>query len=139
MKKILIVDDDRTFQVTMSNMLAMLGYDVVSASDGEEGLTKAISEKPDLVLLDIKMPKLDGLGVLKALQAAPNSPKMPILITSNQSDEGTIADGVSLGVRGYIIKSNETLETIVREVETVLNPEKKLQSVITPAGNPANE
>jgi|SRR3989344_4481971 len=121
MKKILIIDDDTTFLKAMSARLELLTYQVVTALDGEEGLSKAVSEKPDLILLDIKMPKLDGIGFLKKLRASENSPNIPILITSNLSTMDKISEGVSLGVKGYIIKSNETLDTIIKEVETILN------------------
>jgi CheY-like chemotaxis protein len=121
MKKILIIDDDQTFQKAMSAKLELLTYQVSTASDGEEGLSKAILEKPDLILLDIKMPKLDGIGFLKKLRASENIPNIPILITSNLSTIDKISESVSLGIRGYIVKSNETLDTIIKEVETILN------------------
>jgi|SRR3989344_7160832 len=122
MKKILIVDDDPIFQKTMTAKLELLAYSIVSAFDGEEGLTKAQQEKPDLILLDIKMPKLDGLSMLKKLQSNKDGQtQIPVLITSNLSSTENISEGVSLGIRGYIIKSNETLDTIVKEVETILN------------------
>ncbi|MDO8728443.1 MAG: response regulator [bacterium] len=121
MKKILIIDDDVVFQKTMSTKLELITYQVITASDGEEGLNKTISEKPDLILLDIKMPKLDGIGFLKKLHADKNTSHPPILITSNLSSMDQISEGVSLGVRGYIIKSNETLDSIVQEIKTILN------------------
>ena len=122
MKKILIIDDDLTFQKTMSAKLKLLAYDVVSAYDGEEGLSKAGTEHPDLILLDIRMPKLDGLSLLKKLQSDKDeAAKIPVLITSNLADAGNISEGVLLGIRGYIVKSNETLQTIVTAVESVLN------------------
>ena len=122
MKKILIVDDDLTFQKTMSAKLLTLNYEVLLASDGEMGLKSALSEKPDLILLDIKMPKLDGMGFLKALNANKEAGHISILITSNLSSMDTISQGAALGVKGYIIKSDESLDTIVREVESALKP-----------------
>lgn len=121
MKKILIIDDDETFQKTMAAKLGSLTYQVVSASNGKDGLDKVISEKPDLILLDIKMPVLDGMGFLKSLRAQAGAETIPILITSNLADMEKIGEGVSLGVRGYIIKSNETLDTITKQVEGILN------------------
>ena len=132
MKKILIIDDDKTFHKVMGDKLDGLGYKVASAFDGIEGLNLAVLEKPDLVLLDIRMPKLDGLAFLKQLRAKPDAPKMPILITSNLTSIDKISEGISLGVKGYIIKSNETLDSIVKEIETALNPEKKIDTPITP-------
>lgn len=120
-KKILIIDDDQVFQKTMADKLTSLNYEVLSAFDGEVGLNKALSDKPDLILLDIKMPKLDGIGLLKELRAKKDLPKVPVLITSNLSGMEEISEGVTLGVSGYIVKSNETLDTIVKEVENILN------------------
>lgn len=105
----------------MSDKLEMLTYQVVTASDGEEGLSKAILEKPDLILLDVKMPKLDGIGFLRKLKATENTVKIPIIITSNLSTIDKISEGVALGIKGYIIKSTETLDTIAKEIETTLS------------------
>lgn len=131
MKKVLIVDDDMVFQKTMTDKLKEKGFEVFSAIDGEDGLKQAIEIKPDIMLLDIKMPKMDGISLLKELRSTEDMPKMPVLITSNMTGTENIAEGLSLGVRGYIIKSNETLDTLAREVEAVLNPEIKRESVVT--------
>lgn len=125
MKKVLIIDDDQTFHKTMTTKLISLNYEVISASDGEEGLKMAISEKPDMILLDIKMPKLDGIGFLKNLKENKDHGHPPILITSNLSSVEKISEGIALGVKGYIIKSEESLDTIVMEVESILNPKNK--------------
>lgn len=124
-KKVLIIDDDLTFQKVMKTKLESLTYEVVSAYDGEEGLNKAISEKPNLMLLDIRMPKMDGISMLKKLRANKDIPPIPVFITSNMSTTDHISDGVTLGVNGYIIKSNETLDTIIKEVEGLLDPVTK--------------
>ena len=122
MKKILIVDDDKTFQKVMSDKLIALNYEVVSAVDGEEGLKMAIEGKPDLVLLDIKMPKLDSIGFLKTLKENKDVSPIPILITSNLGNIDQISEGIALGVKGYIIKSNESFDTIVNEIEDIFKP-----------------
>lgn len=120
MKKVLIIDDDEIFLKTLSAKLELRAFEVVTASDGEEGLVKTISEKPDLILLDMRMPKLDGIGFLKKLRSSQNALNIPVLITSNLSTMDKISEGVALGVKGYIIKSDESLDTIVKEVETLL-------------------
>ncbi len=119
---ILIIDDDITFQKAMAAKLESLTYRVLPALDGEDGLAKAVSEKPDLILLDIKMPKLDGFSLLKKFNANTDIPKIPVLITSNLSTFEQISEGVALGVRGYIIKSETTLGAIVTQIEAVLRP-----------------
>lgn len=126
MKKILIIDDDHAFQKTLTEALRALSYEVESAYDGEEGLIKAQTLLPDLVLLDIKMPKLDGLAMLKELQAEKkDGEKVAVIITSNSSLLDNISEGLELGVKGYIIKSNESLATIVKTVESTLNPKTR--------------
>jgi len=119
-KKILIVDDDPTFRKALSDTLVSTGYNVVTAEDGDEGLIKAESEKPDLVVLDIMMPKLSGTGFLKVMQEKRGKLPIPVIIASNLSSIDHVSEGVSLGVKGYIIKSNETLENIAITIESII-------------------
>jgi DNA-binding response OmpR family regulator len=122
MKKILIIDDDKTFHETMLGKLIAQDFTVLSAFDGEQGLIMVQSEKPDIILLDIKMPKKDGMDFLHDLRKIKDMPIIPILITSNLSTTEQIADGISLGVAGYIVKSNETTDTIISEIKSILAP-----------------
>ncbi len=123
MKKILIVDDDVTFQLTMAAKLKEAGYTSVAALDGEKGLVMARDEKPDLILLDIRMPRLDGLSMLKTLcEESTDKKPIPVFITSNLDGIDKISEGVALGIKGYIIKSDESLDTMVTAVHSVLNP-----------------
>lgn len=128
MKKILIVDDNVFFAKTVADSLPADKYKVVMAEDGEDGLNKLQSEKPDLILLDILMPKIDGIEFLKILQSKRTENKgnlpVPIIITSNLSNMNKISEGVSLGVKGYIIKSDENLQSIVSNIEQVLQSEE---------------
>ena len=120
MKKILIIDDDLTFQKTISDSFKSLGYEVLSASDGEEGLLAVEKESPDLVILDLVMPKLGGMDFLKMLQKDKDSNKIPILISSNFSGSDKVGEGMTYGVRGYIVKSEESLKTITNAVESII-------------------
>ena len=128
MKKILVVDDNVFFAKTIADSLPKDKYQVVTAEDGEEGLKKLQSEKPDLVLLDILMPKIDGMEFLKILQSKriKNNGEFPtpIIITSNISNINKISEGVALGVKGYIVKSDESLNNIVSSIEQVLQSEE---------------
>ncbi len=126
MKKVLIIDDDVIFQKLISEELKKNGYEVASALNGEIGLEQVYAEKPDLILLDIKMPKMDGMEFLKRLQIDKSEhEKIPVLITSNLMTMDNISEGVSMGIRGYIVKSNESLDTILKEVEAILSPKKR--------------
>lgn len=115
MKTILVVDDEPYFSKTIEATLDAKKYKVISAPDGEVGLKMIKEKKPDAVLLDINMPKMDGMEVLKRLNL--DKIKVPIIITSNLNSRETISDGIELGVRGYIIKSNESAQTIADSIE----------------------
>jgi two-component system chemotaxis response regulator CheY len=120
MKKILVIDDDQFFSKTLEAALPPGKYSLVSAEDGEVGLEKLKSEKPDLIILDLMMPKLDGTAFLKKLQESPDLPKVPVLVSSNLSSVKKISDVMVMGAVGYVIKSDESLESIVQDIERVL-------------------
>ena len=128
MKKILVVDDNVFFSKTISYSLPKDKYTVVTAEDGEEGLKKLQSEKPDLILLDILMPKIDGIEFLKILQSKRKKNQrelpVPIIITSNLSNMNKISEGVALGVKGYIVKSDENLQSIANSIEQIFQSEE---------------
>lgn len=119
MKKILVIDDDMTFIAMMKASLDPKMYHVVSAWNGVEGLRQVEESKPDLILLDIKMPKMDGMEFLKEINKKYGEGVIPVLITSNLSSMEQISEGVSLGIRGYFIKSNESLAGIIEMIERV--------------------
>lgn len=121
MKKVLVIDDDVTFQLTMGQKLKECGYAVATALDGEAGLKEATEGKPDLILLDIKMPKLDGLSLLRELQEGKSeAERIPVFITSNLPTLENISEGVTLGIKGFIVKSDESLDTIMTALKSVL-------------------
>jgi len=120
MKKILVIDDSPFYAKLMGDKLPKKDYEVLVAHDGEEGLKMVEEKKPDLILLDLAMPKLDGIGFLKRAQADQGPIKIPVLIFSNSNDLDKVSEGVALGVKGYIVKSLETLETIVDSVRNAL-------------------
>jgi DNA-binding response OmpR family regulator len=119
MKKILVIDDDMTFVASIKATLDPANYTVESASNGEEGLIRMEESIPDLILLDVMMPKMDGMEFLKAMNEKYGAGKIPVLITSNVSTIDKISEGVELGIRGYFIKSNESLHGIAEIVDNV--------------------
>jgi CheY-like chemotaxis protein len=114
--KILLVEDDPYLRRACETSLRRQGYAVVSAVDGEQGLALARTEAPDLVLLDMLMPKLTGLDVLRALRAAPETCAIPVLILSNSSRQADVEEVQQLGVAGYLVKANLSLEQLGEEV-----------------------
>jgi CheY-like chemotaxis protein len=120
MKKILVIDDDQFFAKTLEAALPQGKYILLSAEEGEMGLEKLKTEKPDLIILDLMMPKLDGTAFLKKLQEDKDLPKVPVLVSSNLSSVKKISDVMSMGAVGYVIKSDESLQSIVQDIERVL-------------------
>src|SRR6185436_1725142 len=111
-KKVLLIDDDETFIKTVHSALSALGYEVVEAKDGKEGLGIVKEVNPDLILLDLMMPNLGGMDFLREMQKDEQTKKIPVLISSNFTSISHVNEGLEYGVRGYIVKSNETLKTI---------------------------
>ena len=117
-KKVLIIDDDLKFTAILSDKLSSDNrYKTITAGNGEEGLAAAAREMPDGILLDLLMPKMDGMEFLKRLRATEGLKQIPVLILSQLSAMAKIAEGAELGVRGYIIKSDCSLDEILRTVD----------------------
>jgi DNA-binding response OmpR family regulator len=117
-KKVLIVEDDKNYLWVISQKLAEEGFTVATAKDGEEGLAAVEKEKPDLILLDIEMPKMDGITMSKKLKEA--NIQVPIIFLTNMSDIKHISDAVETAA-DYVIKADISVEGIVARVKTRLN------------------
>lgn len=118
--KILIVEDEEILLTALSEELKQEGFQVVGAKDGVEGVEKAQSDKPDLILLDLVMPRLDGIGALKQMKENPAIKDIPVVILTNLSDYDKISDALSLGAMDYLVKANYRLEELVNKIKTVL-------------------
>jgi DNA-binding response OmpR family regulator len=118
--KILIVEDEEILLTALSEELKQQGFKVIGAKDGQEGVEKTISDRPDMVLLDLVMPRLDGIGALKAMKANPEIKDTPVVILTNLSDYDKISDALSLGAMDYLVKANYRLEDLVTKIKTVL-------------------
>jgi CheY-like chemotaxis protein len=118
MKNILIVEDDELLREIYATKLEMEGFNVTTASDGVEGLEKATSGGPDIILLDMIMPRMTGLEFLMAYQS--RSPRAKCVIMSNKSSTKEINQAKALGVLDYLIKSQLTPQEIVTRVHEYL-------------------
>lgn len=119
-KKILIVEDDIDFVRVLTDGLKGRGFTAVaSAFDGEEGFRKAIAEKPDLILLDLVLPKMRGEEFLKKLRAHPDVHATAVVIVSQLSDYEKISETMALGIKGYIVKSEFSLESFIDQIERI--------------------
>jgi len=119
-KRILVVEDDRFLRRACEAGLRQRGFTVLSAADGEEGLRLARAEPPDLILLDLLMPKLSGIEVLRALKAEATTRVIPVLILSNSSRETDVEQVADLGAVGYFVKANLSLEELGEQVTRLL-------------------
>jgi len=120
MKRILLAEDDAFLRRACETSLRARGFTVHTASDGQEALRLALAEPPDLVLLDLLMPRMTGLEVLRALREAEATRAVPVLIISNSSRESDIEAVTKLGVAGYLVKSNLSLKQLGDHVARLL-------------------
>lgn len=122
-KKILIIEDERPLQEAIVDTLKQHRFAVVTAEDGKDGLSKAFDEHPHLILLDILMPKMDGLTMLETLRADTWGQDVPVIILTNLNPDAdkTIRSIMDHKPAFYLIKSNVTLEGIVSKIQEVLN------------------
>jgi len=120
MKKILFIEDESALQKTFGEVLSQAGYEVLSALDGEIGLNLAKEKKPDLILLDLILPKLHGLEVLKGLKETEETKDIPVIILTNLEGMAEIEKAIELGAKGYLVKAQYSLGEIVQKVRAVL-------------------
>lgn len=120
-EKILVVEDEEILLTALQEELRQGGYETEGAVDGEDGLKKIQSYKPDLVLLDLVMPKLDGMAVLKKLKSDPQTAELPVVILTNLSDYDRISEALSLGAKDYLVKANYSLSDLMGKVKSVLS------------------
>ena len=115
--RVLFVEDDPAVAQMYRLKLELDGYSVEIATDGEQAVAKAMAGPPDIVFLDIRLPKLDGLGVLEALRAQRQTRQIPVVILSNYSEGELIERGLKLGALEYLIKSQTTPAKVAGGVE----------------------
>lgn len=122
-KKILIVEaieDDVLLRNALNDKLSLEGFGVIEAKDGEEGLVVALRDHPDLILLDIIMPKLDGMAMLKKLREDEWGKSARVIILTNLDDVSKVAEAMGNEVFEYYIKSDTSIESIVAKVKEKL-------------------
>jgi DNA-binding response OmpR family regulator len=120
-KKILIVEDDATLSNALQEKFKLEGFDVVTAANGEEGLSKLTSFKPNLVILDLLMPIMDGKTMLAKLRVMEEFKLLPVIILTNQGGIENITETVRYNnANAFLVKSNTSTEEIVSKVRTLL-------------------
>ena len=116
-KKILLVDDDKNLCELYKTTLEAEGFKVDTAENGEQALSEIMKEKPDLVILDIMMPKIHGIDTLDILKATPETKDIKIVILSALSDQKMIKRAKDFGAIDYIVKSEADMATVISRVK----------------------
>ena len=119
--RILLIEDNRFLRRACEIGLSARGFAVTSAVDGEDGLRRARAEHPDLILLDLMMPKMSGLEALRALKQGAETRDIPVLVVSNSPREQYLDEVTRLGAKGYRVKSNLRLDDLADHVTGLLS------------------
>ncbi|MBI5655147.1 response regulator [Candidatus Uhrbacteria bacterium] len=118
--KILIVEDDGFLASIYAQKLELAGYEVAFATNGEDGLKLVAKDRPDLVLLDLLMPQMDGFEVLEKLKGDPATKDIKVLVLTNLGQKEDVDRCLKLGAVGYIIKAHSLPEETVRRIQEIL-------------------
>ena len=120
MKKILFIEDESALQKALEDILKQEGYKMISALDGETGLRLAESEKPDLILLDLILPKMRGFEVFKKLKKGSKTKNIPVIILTNLEGMKDINQAIELGATTYLVKTQYTIKEVIEKVKKAL-------------------
>lgn len=120
MATILFIEDERSLQKTFRDLLEDEGYQMISATNGEQGLKKAKEEQPDLILLDLILPKLHGFKVLKHLKENDRTKDIPIIILTNLEGTDDVQQALEMGVTTYLVKADYELSEVLGKIERAL-------------------
>ena len=119
-QKILIVEDENSVRRILVDKFTSEKFEVLEAKNGKIGLELALSEHPDIILLDVMMPVMDGITMLKKLRLDSNIQKIPVILLTNLNDGENINEVMNLGVYDYLVKADWKLEDVVKKVKEKL-------------------
>ena len=119
-KKILFIEDESALQKTFGDILKQEGYQMLSALDGVAGLKMAKSENPDLILLDLVLPKMHGFEVLQSLKQDAETKDIPIIVLTNLEGMGDVEKALELGATTYLVKASYSLEEVVKKIKKAI-------------------
>ena len=124
-KTILLIEDDNFLSGMYETKLKLEGFNVLVAGDGAKGLEYAATKKPDIILLDIILPKMDGFTVLKHLSDSGDIKKIPVILMTNLGQKEDIEKGMSLGARDYLVKAHFMPSEVVTKIRQYLGEDGK--------------
>jgi len=120
MKKILFIEDESALQRTFEEALKDEGFEMISALDGETGLKMAKEKKPDLILLDLILPKIEGMEVLKKLKEDEKTKDIPVIVLTHLEELEKVEKAMELGAKAYLVKGEYSLDEVVERIKKVL-------------------
>jgi DNA-binding response OmpR family regulator len=120
MKKILFIEDESALQRTFEEALKDEGFEMISALDGETGLKMAKEKLPDLILLDLILPRMDGMEVLKKLKESEKTKEIPVIVLTHLEDLGKVEKAMELGAKAYLIKGEYSLKEVIEKIKKAL-------------------
>ena len=120
-KKVLVVEDDVFLAQLLTNRIAKVGAVVLRAVDGEEGIKMIKESRPDLVLLDLILPKKSGFELLEDMRSDPSTQGIPVIIVSNLGQESDVVRGKELGAVEYFVKAKTSIDGLVERVKAILS------------------
>ncbi|MBI1888857.1 MAG: response regulator [Candidatus Spechtbacteria bacterium] len=120
MKKILFIEDEPNLQKTVGEILRAEGFEILEATDGEAGILLAKARHPDIILLDIILPKKDGFEVMKELKEDPETARSKIIVLTNLESSSDVERALALGATTYLVKANYNLEDVVAKIKQIL-------------------
>lgn len=119
-KLILIIEDEAQLAEILSDALKKANLKTIIAKDGEQGLKLALNKSPDLILLDLMLPKKSGIEVLKSLRHQEKGKSIPVIVLTNLTDPATINEALQNGVANFLVKSNWDIDALVIEIKSAL-------------------
>jgi len=120
-KKILIIDDEPFLARVLSDKLSAEGFLVACAKNGEEGLREVFKDRPDIVLLDLVMPKMDGMTMLKKLRRDERGRDLPVIVFSNLNNDKIMNESFASGASDFLVKVNNSLDGVTRIIKSRLD------------------
>jgi CheY-like chemotaxis protein len=121
MKTILFIEDEAVLQKTLSEVLRQENYKVINALDGESGLNLAKLEKPDLILLDLILPKMNGFDVLENLKVSPETKNIPVIVMTNLENIENVEKAIEAGATTYLCKAQYSPTEILEKINKILD------------------
>ena len=122
--KILLIEDDSFLSGMYDTKLKLEGFDVILAEDGAKGLELAVSQGPDIILLDIILPKMDGFTALKHLKENTETKKIPVILMTNLGQKEDVERGIALGAQDYLVKAHFMPSEVVEKIRQYLGSGK---------------